>query len=320
MVDLEKRRVLIANFLGSDQEKDLTVPPNCRGFGRIRHFRRRCNERWVDDPLPIDPARKALGLPFADTMRAQVFQLAGCNFRCWYCFVPNSLLDADTNASRMLSPGDLVELYLDQKDPPAVIDLSGGQPDLAPEWVPWMMRKLSERVLDKEVYLWADDNLSTDYFWRFLSETEREFVASYPNYGKVCCFKGFDSSSFAFNTRADAALFDRQFELMDRLMSTGIDLFAYVTLTTHVSSGIEERVGRFVDRLQSLHENLPLRTVPLEIQVYSPVKVRMDEFCEKALKNQYIAVDAWRKELEKRFTAQQRSRNIADVPLRISRL
>ena len=103
--------------------------------------------------------------------------------------------------SKKDTPGRLVELYLNQEDPPPVIDLSGGQPDLVPEWVPWMMKELSARGLGKRVYLWSDDNLSTDCFWSFLSDSEREFVAGYENYSRVCCFKGFDSESFAFNTR-----------------------------------------------------------------------------------------------------------------------
>lgn len=315
IIDTKGRRLLIANIHGSEQEKDLTILPNCEGFGRIRHFRRKGSTDWVADPLPIDPVSKALGLPPTDMMRAQVFQVAGCNFNCWYCFVPNNLLAADNKYSRWLSPGMLVDLYLNQKDPPLVIDLSGGQPGLVPEWIPWMMRELSARSLDKKVYLWSDDNLSTDYFWRFLSDKDRELVSSYELYSKVCCFKGFDSESFAFNTQADFSLFNRQFELMEKLIGSGIDLYAYVTLTTGSSSDIEGRMREFIDKLQSLHQNLPLRTVPLEIKVFTPVKSRLDSLRKKALKNQYLAVEIWRKELENRYTAEERAWNIADVAL-----
>jgi uncharacterized Fe-S cluster-containing radical SAM superfamily protein len=316
IVDSKGRRLLISNFIGTEQEKDLTDPPNCEGFGRIRHFRRKGNTDWVPDPLPMDPVCKALGLPSTDMMRAQVFQVASCNFRCWYCFVPYNLLAADREHSQWLTPNRLVQLYLNQEDPPPVIDLSGGQPDLVPEWVPWMMKELSERGLDRKIYLWSDDNLSTDYFWRFLSDSNQELVASYDNYSKVCCFKGFDGESFAFNAQADSALFDQQFELMERLLCLGIDLYAYVTLTTGSSSDIEGRMREFIDRLQSLHRSLPLRTVPLEIRVFTPVKSRLDSLKEKALKNQYLAVDVWRRELENRYTAEERAQNIADVGLR----
>ncbi|MFX0116113.1 MAG: hypothetical protein ACFFB3_16300 [Candidatus Hodarchaeota archaeon] len=319
IIDIKGKRLRIANIHGSEQEKDLTVPPNCEGFGRIRHFRRKSSADWVTDPLPIDPVSKALGFPPRDIMRAQVFQIAGCNFKCWYCFVPHNLLVADNKYSRWITPGVLVDLYLNQKNPPHVIDLSGGQPDLVPEWVPWMMRELSTRGLDKKVYLWSDDNLSTDYFWRFLPDKDRELVSSYELYSKVCCFKGFDNESFSFNTQADSNLFNKQFNLMEKLIGLGIDLYAYVTLTTGSSSDLEGRMRKFMDKLQSLHQNLPLRTVPLEIKVFTPVKNRLNSIRRKALKNQYLAVEVWRKELENRYTAEERAWNIADITLHRNR-
>src|SRR5438309_2029737 len=86
-VDREKKRLLITNFYGTEQEQDFTEPANCRGFGRVRHFRRMTSTGWPTNPLPIDPACRALGLGPVDVIRAQVFQNAICNWRCWYCFV-----------------------------------------------------------------------------------------------------------------------------------------------------------------------------------------------------------------------------------------
>ena len=86
--------------------------------------------------------------------------------------------------------------------------------------------------IQDEVYLWSDDNLSCDHFWRFLTTAQQEFVASYPNYGRVACFKGFDPQSFAFNSQRGKEWFERQFELMSRLVGSGMDVYGYVTLTT----------------------------------------------------------------------------------------
>ncbi len=221
-LDLKGRRVLVTNFLGSDQEQDLSKPPNCNGFGRIRHFRRTTTSEWPRNPLPIDPASKALGIPVEGVMRAQVFQNAVCNWRCWYCFVPFNLLSANQNHSAMLSAAQMLDLYLDQPMPPKVIDLTGGQPDLTPEWVPWMIREIQARGLENGIYLWSDDNLSTDYFWRYLSSDDIDLVCRARNYGRVCCFKGFDEESFTFNTLANGALFSRQFELLHRFIDLGI--------------------------------------------------------------------------------------------------
>jgi hypothetical protein len=201
-----------------------------------------------------------------------------------------------------------------------MIDLTGGQPDLVPEWVPWMMAELKERGLEHQVYLWSDDNLSNDYFWQFLSDADIELIAAYPSYGRVCCFKGFNSESFAFNTRAEPDLFSRQFQLIKRLLELGIDLYAYATFTTPVDSEIAADMARFIDRLQEIDYNLPLRTVPLEIQIFTPVKGRLNDGIQSALKNQYLAIEAWKTELENRYSSIERSQSITDVTLHTKQL
>jgi uncharacterized Fe-S cluster-containing radical SAM superfamily protein len=314
-VDLNSKRLLITNFRNTEQEKDLSEPPNCGGIGRIRHFRRETSSSWAPNPLPIDPACKALGLPSTDMIRAQVFQNAACNWRCWYCYVPFDLLRANPDHSDWLSPATLIDRYLDQPNPPPIIDLTGGQPDIVPEWVPWMMAEIKNRGLEQQIYLWSDDNLSNDYFWKFLSNADIELIATYPKYGRVCCFKGFNAESFAFNTSAEPTLFDQQFELLRRLLTLGIDLYAYTTFTSPRSVGIASDIRRFVDRLQMLDEKLPLRTVPLQIQEFTPVKQRLNQDIYEVLHNQQIAIEAWLKELESRYSSEERACNIASIAL-----
>jgi uncharacterized Fe-S cluster-containing radical SAM superfamily protein len=313
-VDLKNKQLLITNFLGTEQEQDMTEPPNCQGFGRIRHFRKQTNNIWPSNPLPIDPACHALSLSPQNVLRAQVFQNAACNWRCWYCYVPFNLLAADPKYAAFLSPATLVDLYLAQPAPPLVIDLTGGQPDLTPEWVPWIMAELRVRGLEHKTYLWSDDNLSSDFFWRFLSEEDLALIASYANYGRVCCFKGFDSESFAFNTRAEPELFEQQFQLMGRLLSLRIDLYAYATFTSLSSQGLEGKMRLFIDRLQKLNEVLPLRTIPLQIQPFSSNKSRLDpESQARAIETQQLAVEIWNRELKSRFSFEQRSCPITSV-------
>jgi len=315
-IDHEGKRLLITNFHGTEQERDLSEPPNCRGFGRIRHFRRTTGPGWPPNPLPIDPACRALGMPQTDELRAQAFQNAACNWRCWYCYVPFNLLAALHKHSAWLSPATLIALYLDQPDPPPMIDLTGGQPDLIPEWIPWMMAELRSRGLEKKVYLWSNDNLSTDYLWRFLSEADCELLAMNPNYGRVGCFKGYNAESFSFNTRAEPALFDRQFQLMSRLLALKLDVYAYATFTTPSRAGVQDDMCRFVDGLQEIDGNLPLRTVPLEIRQFTPVQQRLGDAEREALVHQRAAVEAWQQELERRYSSVERARCIVDVPLR----
>ena len=56
------KEILISKIAGSSQEKDLSKPVNCNGYGRIRHFQRARNPRWANDPLPMDPASKRLNI------------------------------------------------------------------------------------------------------------------------------------------------------------------------------------------------------------------------------------------------------------------
>jgi hypothetical protein len=229
--------------------------------------------------------------------------------------VPFNLLAADEFRGGWWTPGALVKQYAVLEDRPPMIDLTGGQPDLVPEWIPWTMEALQEEGLQDDVYLWSDDNLSNDYFWQFLSPKQIEFVATWPRYGRVGCFKGFDAASFAFNTAADPELFDRQFALLARLVSLGLDMYAYVTLTTPTAVGIDDAMPRFLDRLQAIHPNLPLRTVPLEVATFSPMRGRLKTVHQAALDHQHRALEAFCRELSDRFPSAMRERSVSSVPI-----
>jgi len=312
-IDVENKKLLITNYIGSQQEDDLSEPANCNGFGRIRHFHRHGTIGWPENPLPIDPAAHRLQLPREDILLAQVFQNASCNWRCWYCYVPFDLLNANEKHSAWLGTGELLDLYEKQPNPPRVIDLSGGQPDLTPEWIPWMMKSLRDRNLADAVYLWSDDNLSNDYFWRYLSKDELALIREYRNYGKVCCFKGFNPRSFAFNTAAEPDLFGQQLSLFRRYLDLEIDLYAYATFTTPDDRDIPSDMREFVDQLQAISANLPLRVVPLEIQDFSPMTSRLHDEQKRAMKNQWLAIDCWTTELEQRFSEAERNSPIYHV-------
>ena len=75
---------------------------------------------------------------------------------------------------------------------------------------------------------------------------------------------------------------------------------------------------RFVDRLQALHPNLPLRTVPLKIGAFGVVKKRLDVNDERyaAVEHQKRAIEAWKRELETRFSSTKRAMSIVDVEMR----
>jgi uncharacterized Fe-S cluster-containing radical SAM superfamily protein len=315
-LDVAGKRVLISRLGGSDQEGDLQLPANCDGYGRVRHFKQKTSAGWPANPLPIVPACTALGLEVPDAMTAQVFQNAACAWRCWYCFVPYNLLGADLKRSEWFTAEQLVALYQKEADPPRVIDLSGGSPDLVPEWTVWMMEALEDAGIAASTYLWTDDNLSTRYLFDKLDAAQLQRLTRYRNYGRVCCFKGFDAASFRFNTTAAEDAFDAQFDIMQRMLALGLDIYGYITLTGPDKADIPGKIDALFDRLQALDPNLPLRIIPLEIRPFAPMEERMTPEREASLAVQAAAIDAWNANIVHRFAAELRRAPISHVPLR----
>jgi uncharacterized Fe-S cluster-containing radical SAM superfamily protein len=310
------REILVARIAGSDQEPDLTVPPNADGLGRVRHFRRETADGWPDNPLPIDPAAKSLGLLAADIMRAQVFQNAACAWRCWYCYVPFELLGGHERSAAWTTPEALVDLLAREPNHPRILDLSGGSPDLTPEWILWTMDALEKAGLSDSIYLWSDDNLSTDFLFSKLDAHQRARLADYRHYGRVCCFKGFDAASFVFNTGARPEGFAQQFELFARYLSLGIDLYGYVTLTGPALDTVESGIPTFIDRLQEISVTLPLRIIPLQIASFGPMLTRsMATERGPALAVQEAAIAIWQRTLVERFSDSDLAQSIAEVAL-----
>jgi hypothetical protein len=227
-------------------------------------------------------------------------------------------LRADRAHSDWFTAAELVEFYTQIPQPPRIIDLSGGSPDLVPEWTPWMMRALQNAGRDHDTYLWTDDNLSTTYLFDNLPTADLDLLLSYRNYGRVCCIKGFDERSFAFNTRAAPDAYDRQFEILKRVLDLGLDTYGYVTLTSPHSDGVAEGVAILLDRLQAIDPYFPLRIVPLRIQIFTPVAQRLarDPDRERSFRVQEEAIACWNNELSRRFDLGLRSRSMSDVPLK----
>ena len=313
-IDRQTKMIRMTKFPGSDQATDLSLPPNCGGLGRIHHFRLEPDPNWITNPLPTLPACKYVGVSVTEVLPAQVFQLAACDFRCWYCFVDFSLLSADPKHSDMVAPKQLLQMMLDEKVGSQVIDLSGGQPELVPEYVLWFLEARKGLGLEKSHFVWADDNLSTDYTWRYLSEAEIAFMAQAPGFARVGCLKGFDAESFTFNTRADGALFDRQIELLGRFVQAGFDQYGYITITAMNSNDLQGKMARLLDEIQNrVHPNFPLRIVPLRIFGFN---ANANRYNQQAETNQFRALEAWLAEMHRRFSAAELAIPITEVNVR----
>lgn len=314
VLNLNEKKVLIANLENTLESKDNYTKINCDGFGRIRVFKNFTVHMSLKDKKTRKPLYR--GHPVVDELRTQVFQLAGCNWRCWYCFVDYKLLSGNPKYGKFFSADELITLYSKDSSRPQVIDLSGGNPDIVPEWCLWTMQSIEKYNLKEKVHIWLDDNLGTDIMWDVLTQEEIKYMASFPNHTRACCFKGYDQNSFEFNTGERKNSFDVQFDVFRRLLKEGFNLYAYVTLTAPEGNCTKEKISTFIDRLQEIHPNLPLRTIPLEIKPYTAMVSRMNSDQEKSLDEQTKAYCYWWEELTERYSTSELEKPYDEILLK----
>jgi hypothetical protein len=165
------------------------------------------------------------------------------------------------------------------------------------------------------VFVWLDDNLGTKVLWELLTPEQIDYMATFPKHSRACCFKGYDQVSFSFNTGSQNN-FDKQFTIFERLLRSDFDLYAYATITSPKGNCTKEKMKCFVDRLQMLHPNLPLRTIPLEIKPFTNTTSRMDSSkLNDSFMEQQKAYDFSWNELIRRFTQSELTKPYDKVSL-----
>jgi uncharacterized Fe-S cluster-containing radical SAM superfamily protein len=312
VLNLDRRSVRLASLLDSQQQSDISKPIILNGYARLHRFSEEKKANWITDPLPTVPASSRLHCNPSCIRDARVLQLSACNLRCWYCFVDYANLSPASPSSKEFSITEIISALQSFSNDPYVLDLSGGNPGLAPEWILWVIEELTVRNLDN-VYVWADDNLTVNFYTRFLSYDQIHTISLFPRFGSVACFKGFDATSFEFNTGLPEPFFDEQFNVFKSLLSYGWDIYGYVTLTTPTNQNLQDKIFRFFNRLQDIDPILPLRVIPLEIRPYTPTKSRMKRDQEESMANQYKALDFWACELKARYPSSLLNLNITDI-------
>lgn len=160
------------------------------------------------------------------------------------------------------------------------------------------MDAIERRCSKSAVYLWSDDNLSTDLLLQKDSRILLERIQAYgPGYGKACCIKGFDAESFAFNTAAEGSGFEEQLLILQGYSKTGLDLHIYVTLTAPPRAGDRDAMTRFIERLLDIRDDLPGRAVPLLVSEFATMTARVNPMRAEALEHQWRLLDLWRESL-----------------------
>lgn len=313
IVDKEKKRILLANIEDTLENKDDICDVNCRGVGRIRHYKDfklfLCNKNGKKRKLlrGYNPANEII-----DT---QVYQIVGCNWRCWYCFVDDEILSGNTSKCQWLTIEELIDTFLEQNLD--IIDLSGGQPDLVPEWCLWVMQELEKRGYRGKKYIWLDDNLSTPSILESqLSSQEIKYMADYPLHSRACCFKGFSDNTIQFNIQNKKIKIAEQIKCFEKLYNYGFDLYAYITLTAQKGSYTKEEVDVFVRKIQEINYNLPLRIIPLEIRDFTATSNRIRQTYHEAYQEQYKVYDIWNDIMHKYYSVDDIERQFEEIEIR----
>lgn len=306
LVAVATRSVLLADLSDSVQDRDSYTRVNCEGLGRIRRFS--AHALLMNTGRGVLPRRRIYRtLETQDSFETQVFQLAGCNWRCWYCFVDDGLLDAIPSRSRMTPVSEMVERYLLTSNRPQVLDLSGGQPDLVPEWALWTMQELEGRGLRGSVHVWMDDNLSGDFMSSVLGKAEIKYMAGFPRHSRAGCFKGIDDSSMRANSGDAGASVRGQLRAVDALLSNGFDPIFYVTLTGPIEGNPGDACRQFLGELRRIHPVLPLKVVPLEVRNFAATLARTNSTCEVWRMHQWTVLEAWEDALAELYAPSQLS-------------
>lgn len=291
LINFNKKEIQISNLYESNESKDKYTIINCNGYGRIRKI----TSYGIHYSSMRFPKKKFIRNESVEgELITQVFQIAGCNWRCWYCFVDKELVCGNEKRTKFFSCDDLIELYLKNENKSYNIDLSGGNPDIAPEWCLWFMKSLEKCNLKGIVSLWVDDNLGTDYLFTKISKKDREYMASFPKHVRLCCIKGYDDDSIIFNVRNKNASLKMQLKRLEQLIQEGFEVIVYLTFVGPKGNISKEKIETLFYMLYNINPHLPLRCIPIIIKEFTAQQENCSlDFYRSALDEQFIGFEYW---------------------------
>jgi uncharacterized Fe-S cluster-containing radical SAM superfamily protein len=228
---------------------------------------------------------KFIGDP-RDFAKVFTFQLNACNYDCNYCYVPLVLKTPNREWGKFFRAKEIVSAFLEIRKKynlkMNVIRASGGEIFcIAPDLVYEIYSQIKDRNLDKEIYFWIDTNLSTT---KIIKKFERELREMFKakNVGIVGCFKGTCEEDFEILTGRNRKFYKNQFECTKFLLDLKADLYLYLSALAYGKDlkEIKEKLSYFIENLEKINENLPLRTELLVILDY-PQALENRERCQK---------------------------------------
>jgi len=297
-------RILVASFVGSEQQKDLN-----RTKGEVKgavedYFRVKSNIK----PEPWEAYKKsgnARELMFdfnwwpiaklGDTPEKRepenwnnqfIYQLKACNIACDYCFVDrrnNNGVHAD--GARFFDVSELVATFLEVREQKAaegirlnVIRASGGEPSLVPEQWLDMLQAVERAGMSNDIYVMSDSNLTTGPALDNLMASGQvdhgllKEIAQYDNFGLLSCFKGTDPKGFSEDTNCNPDAFHDAIPSYMKYLESGIRIYP------HMANPNPETLEGFMGDLNaSLGEDATSMIHIFSLGAYGPVVQRLGE-------------------------------------------
>jgi len=254
-----------------------------------------------------------------DYNRSFVIQVAGCNYSCNYCYVPPETNACNLNFAKYFSVKEMVDYFLNARrefdEPINVIRITGGEATIIPEII---IDIYSEMEKIEETYLWIDTNLSTTKYLE-KAESDLKDIMQKKNVGVVGCFKGVSKEDFSLLTGVEPKFYDSQFEIAKLFLKWKTDFYVYLPALIY-GNNIEQKIKDFIERLQELNKNLPLRVEMLVIKKY-PAAIRNMEINAKSgrampTNDQRIVFDLWyNKLLPKFYSKEMLNKFCCEIPL-----
>lgn len=301
MIDLENKKVLLANFSGTDQSRDFAKRHLIGDWARKKIYlkprEKNLPDMWKE---PAGIASRKLNVPPDECNAAFTIQVNGCNLACWFCYVDDENKNACGAKGVWVSAEEiltafLVESHKFQRHPNPdervnIIRISGGEVLIVPEIILWLIEAIEKCGLENHLYLWAETNLTTlNIFLEKLSREDIRKITSFRNFGIVGCYKGIDPESYHQNTGANPDTWMNQFLSHRLLVDMGFDVYSYLSPTIFLASDdnekdLEGRLKNFLMILQHVVDPAAAgRLYPLEIKSYSPTEHRLTPKRQKAL-------------------------------------
>lgn len=256
---------LFANLLNTKEAIDSYHQINHEGFGRIRNF------KYFSFHIKTDilDRRRFLRLneagKWCNQFQSQVFQIGVCPLRCRYCFVDKENLDGTNPYSKFLKPIEVLQMFLESWPNVRNLDLSGGSPDLCPEFLFELLTEIERANLKGKMTIWVESNLDINYYSK-LSRNKLEYIVTFPNFHLLCSLKGWDSSSVAYNTR-NTTSFDLQLEGLHFFHQQNFPFSVYLVFIGHKIADNQE-VAALYSQLKRISCELPERCIPLYIKKF----------------------------------------------------